>query len=112
VTIDERDYPMHVHIVSDTLMQHKLLIGADFLNSVQVKMNAGEITVNASESIPGNEEIREVCHLGSGEVNNMDETHVLNTEYQDATESLVDERKSEKTNCELDVLAMEEAGRS
>jgi hypothetical protein len=61
VSIDKGDYPMRVHIVLDTLMKHKLLIGADFLNSVQVTMNAGEIAINASESIPGNEEICEVC---------------------------------------------------
>jgi hypothetical protein len=112
MSIDERDYPMHVHVVSDTLMEHELLMGVDFLNSVQVKMNAGEIT-KASESIPENEEIREVCQLDivPDEINSIDETHVLNTEYQDVTENLVDERKSEKASCELEVLAMEEAQR-
>jgi len=52
VSIDKRDYPMHVHVVLDTFIKHKLLINTDFLNSVQVTMNAGEIAINASESIP------------------------------------------------------------
>jgi len=52
-----------------------------------------------------------MCQLDveSGEVNNLDETHVLNTEYRDATESLVDERKSERASYELEMLSMEEA---
>jgi hypothetical protein len=41
VSIDERDYRMHIHVVSGTLIKHELFIDADFLNSVQVKMNAG-----------------------------------------------------------------------
>jgi hypothetical protein len=41
----------------------------------------------------------------------IDETHVLNIEYQDATESLVNERKSEKASCELEVLAVKETQR-
>jgi hypothetical protein len=99
VSIDERDYPMHVHVVSDTLMEHELLIGADFLNSVQIKMNAGEITINASESIPEDEEIREVCQLDvvPDEVNSIDVMHVSNTEHRDAIKGLVDEYKPQKT---------------
>jgi hypothetical protein len=54
---------MHVHVVADKLMEHELLLGADFLDSVQVNMNAGKITIKASESIPEDEEIREVCQL-------------------------------------------------
>ncbi|KAH0944530.1 hypothetical protein HN011_003262, partial [Eciton burchellii] len=106
VNIDEKDYPMHAQVVADRLIEHELLLGTDFLNSAQVKINAGEIIIEASED----EEIREVCQLDviPDKVNNMDGTHVLNTEYQDATESLVDERKSEKVSC---VLAMEKAQR-
>jgi len=57
MSIDERDYPMHVH-VSDTLMKHELLIDADFLKSVQITMNAGEIIINASEPISENKKLR------------------------------------------------------
>jgi len=39
----------------------------------------------------------------------IDETHVLKTEHQEAAENLIDERGSEKTSCELEMLTMEEA---
>jgi hypothetical protein len=112
VSIDKRDYPVRVHAVSDTLMKHELLISTDFLKSVQITMNAGEIISNASESIPENKEVREMCQLDldSDEVNNIDMTHMLNAERRDATESLVDECKPEKrVSCELGMLAMKEA---
>jgi len=63
VNIDEKDYPMHVHVVAGELMKHELLLGADSLNSVQVTMSAGKITIKASEFIPEDDGIREVCQL-------------------------------------------------
>jgi hypothetical protein len=47
VNIDEKDYPMHVHVFAGELMKHELLLSADFLNSFQVTMSAGKITVMA-----------------------------------------------------------------
>jgi hypothetical protein len=61
VNIDEKDYPMHAHVVAGELMKHELLLSADFLNSVQVTMSAGKITIRALESIPEDDEIREIC---------------------------------------------------
>ncbi|KAH0948691.1 hypothetical protein HN011_004966 [Eciton burchellii] len=62
-------------------------------------MNAGEITINASESIPKDEKIREVCQLDivTDEVNSTNVTHVSNTEHRDAIKGLVDEYKPQKT---------------
>jgi hypothetical protein len=114
VSIDERDYPMCVHVVLDTLIKSDLLIGADFLKSLQITTNAGEIIINASESILENKKVCEMCRLDfdSNEVNNINETYVLNTEYRDTTKSLVDKCKPEKrASCELEVLAMVEAQR-
>jgi len=113
INIDERDYPMHVHVVTDKLMEHELLLGTDFLDSVQVNMNVGKVTIKASESIPEDKEIRGVCRLDvvQDEVTIIDETHVLKTEHQDAAENLIDERGSKKASCELEMLTMEEAQR-
>jgi len=113
VSIDERDYQMHVHVVADKVMEHELALGTDFLDSVQVNMNEGKVTIKTSDSIPEDEEICEVCRLDvvREEVTIINETQVLKTEHQDATENLIDERGSEKTSCELEVLTMEEAQR-
>jgi hypothetical protein len=62
-------------------MKYELLIGADFLKTVQITMNAGEVFINVSEPILENKEIREMLNLNSDEVNNIDVTHLLNTEH-------------------------------
>jgi len=49
ITIDKNDYPICVHVVSDTLMKHELLIGADFLDTVQITINAGEVVHTVHE---------------------------------------------------------------
>jgi hypothetical protein len=61
-------------------MKHEFLIGADFLNTVQITINEGVI-INALNPIPEDKEVHEMCQLDSDEINNIDVTHVLNTEY-------------------------------
>ena len=46
VTIDGNHYQMKIHIVSGTLMQHELLIGTDFLNTVEIIMKEANILIN------------------------------------------------------------------
>jgi hypothetical protein len=65
MNIDGRDYPMHVHVVEDKVMKHELLLGTDFLDSVQITMDGGKITIKASGSIPEDDEIREVSIICS-----------------------------------------------
>lgn len=35
-----------VHVVSDTLMQHSLIIGTDFLNTVEINIKEGDISIH------------------------------------------------------------------
>ncbi|KAH0949446.1 hypothetical protein HN011_000297 [Eciton burchellii] len=95
------------------LMKDELILGTDFLNTVQSTMSGEKVTIRALKSIPEDEEIRGVCRLDvvQDEVTIIDETHVLKTEHQDTAENLIDEHGSEKTSCELEMLTMEEAQR-
>jgi len=99
VSIDESDYPIRVRVVSDTLMKHELLNDADFLDTVQITINTGEVVINASKPVPEEREVRELSQLSleSDEVNSIDVTHVLNTEHRNAIKSLIDEHKPYKT---------------
>jgi len=55
-------------------MKHELLIGADFLGTVQITMNAREVIINALKLIPEDKKIREMCQLSSNsEINNCRE---------------------------------------
>jgi hypothetical protein len=54
MTIDKSDYPIHI---SDMLMKHELLISADFLDTVQITMNAGKIVIDVLKPVPEDKEI-------------------------------------------------------
>jgi hypothetical protein len=77
VNIDGRDYPINVHVVEGEIMKHKLLLGADFLNSVRIIMDKGEIIIKTSGSTHEDDEIREICQLDvtTDEENSIDVTH-------------------------------------
>lgn len=80
-------------------MKHSLLIGADFLDTVKITMNAGDIIIDAPELIAKNKEFGEICqiHLDFDETNNVDVTHISSTEHKNVIENLISEYKPEKT---------------
>jgi len=41
VNIEEKDYQIHIHVVEE-LMKNKLILGADFLDTVEVTMKGGK----------------------------------------------------------------------
>jgi Zinc knuckle./Retroviral aspartyl protease. len=43
IIVDGIAYPITVHVVPDTMMQHALLIGTDFLNKVEINIKQGKI---------------------------------------------------------------------
>jgi len=72
-------------------------------------MSAGNIIIKASESIPEDDEIREVCQLHeiTDEMNSIDVTHIPNTEHRDAIKDLVDEyipQKTRETKLKMSIL--------
>lgn len=46
IVIDDESYVIMVHVVSDTLMQHSLIIGTDFLNTVEINIKEGDISIH------------------------------------------------------------------
>jgi len=63
-----------ISMSSQILMEHKLLIGTNFLDTVQIMINARKVIIDAPKPVSENKEVREICQLGldSDEVNNMD----------------------------------------
>lgn len=45
VTVDGHSYPIRVQVVSDTVLRYRLLIGTNFLNTVNINLKGGKITV-------------------------------------------------------------------
>ncbi|XP_076298022.1 uncharacterized protein LOC143217525 [Lasioglossum baleicum] len=74
VVIDEHAYEIEFHVVSDILLKHDLLLGADFLNKVKLVRNGREITIEKIREDPVtdkwcDESIPEVFRIVCEEVN-------------------------------------------
>lgn len=70
-------YPILIRVVSDALLSHDLIIGADFLNTVEMTIKVGEIFINTlscvDESVP---EVLQI-YVDFEENNEIDVSHVL-----------------------------------
>ncbi|KAI4494576.1 hypothetical protein M0804_000777 [Polistes exclamans] len=51
VTIDGKEYPIKLHVVSGTLVRHDLLTGNDFLRNVNVAIDAGKVFIRDTGNI-------------------------------------------------------------
>jgi len=49
---------------SQILIEYELLIGTNFLDTVQIMINARKIIIDAPKPVSENKEVREICQLG------------------------------------------------
>ena len=59
---DNTSYLMTIHVVSDTLMQHALIVGTNFLNTVELNTKEGNISIckMSDDKIPNMLRINEI----------------------------------------------------
>ncbi|KAK1137328.1 hypothetical protein K0M31_001840 [Melipona bicolor] len=62
IVADNTSYLMRIHVVSDILMQHALIVGTDFLNTVELNMKEGNISIckMSDDKIPNTLRINEI----------------------------------------------------
>jgi len=85
LTIDAAFYIIPVHIVSDALITHDLIIGTDFINKVKMTSIAGKIFTKPlleplciDENVP---EIYQINLISEGN-NEIDVSHIPKLEHQ------------------------------
>jgi len=108
VVIDEHSYPICIRIVSDTMMRHQMIIGTDFLDTVEVNFKAGKISISplhesmhdVEDALP---EIFDISLTDADlEANHVDVTGVENVEQRTALRNLIENYKPNKV-CETDI---------
>lgn len=98
VKIDRELYSMTIHVVSDTLTQHPLLIGTDFLNSVEVCMKEGDISIHKVESNSCHDEALEVLKIDiEMECNRVDLSYITEADHRQKIENLINNYEPHKT---------------
>jgi len=92
ICIDDNVYRIKIRVVSNVLMRHDLIIGADFLRSVEVVMRNGELSISKPRDpeLPEIFQINYVC-----EADELDMIH-LNDGHRDTLERMIWDYKPNK----------------
>lgn len=108
LTVDGNCYPIFIRVVSDTVSRQKLLIGADFLDTVEVNFRQGVIAISpirgqkAKERSDVLSDVFRIDVEGACDVNKVDVSHVQNAEHKRAIEALVESYNPNRTR-EIDI---------
>lgn len=99
IEIDGNQYPINIWVISDTLMQHDLIIGTDFLNTVEMNIKRGEISIRSVEKenqlqgcIP---EIYKIDCID--EASEIDLSNIVNTKHRGIIRDLMKNYEPVKT---------------
>ncbi|KMQ91095.1 blastopia polyprotein [Lasius niger] len=98
LTVDENSFKISINVVSDDLLRNKLLIGRDFLNTVELNMKRGEAVIKPLTD--DDCAFAEICQINvdfDREANNVNLSHVQDETYKQAVQRLVDRYKPERT---------------
>lgn len=85
VCIDGETYPLVAHVVSDKLIPNGLLVGTDFLNTVEVNLKAGEVKITKIVE----EDMPEVYKIDVIDQTEIDLSHLQDERLKVEVESMV-----------------------
>lgn len=100
LTVDENTYPILVRVVSDALLNHELIIGSDFLDTIEMTAKTGEISIRqTSEPLCVNEKIPEIFQidLDPEESDEIDVSHISDIECKNRIKEAVINYSPNKT---------------
>jgi len=98
-TIDNHVYPILIRVVPDTVSRHKLLIGTDFLDTIELHVKQGVVCINPiREDLDGNRpEVLQINVIDDREINEVDLLPGSSIEAKRVIASLVEGYKPSRT---------------
>lgn len=103
ILIDGYSFPIFIYVVSDTVLRHGLLIGTDFLDSVEIGVKRGVISIKPIYE-PNNDEGRSgILAIDAVQcASEIDVSHVRNTDHKRAVTELIANYRPNKLR-EIDI---------
>ncbi|CAK9806353.1 hypothetical protein ANTPLA_LOCUS4851 [Anthophora plagiata] len=90
IFIDDTTYSINIHVVPNALTPHGLIIGTDSLDSVELTMKGGEISIRKLD-------VPEVFNINVDDANKLDLSHIPLPEHKQAIEDLINSYEPHKT---------------
>jgi len=98
LTVDGHFYPILIGVVAENVMSHKILLGIDFLNTVELRVR-NEMSVSPVENMGiSHRALPEIFQIDveREEIDKVDLKHITNNEHQSAVENFMNNYKPDK----------------
>ncbi|XP_015123889.1 uncharacterized protein LOC107045976 [Diachasma alloeum] len=98
--VDGEEYKIKFHVVDDSLMKYSVLIGADFLNRVELRSVAGKVTLHKIVNVfpEDDADIPEVLKIDAIEDNSLDLSHVEDVNLREQIDGIIQAYEPVKTH--------------
>ena len=93
--IDDEFFCAKLHVVSEKVMEHKLLLGNDFLRGVEMRCKGGEVKILKWDNVADENEILKIACFA--EVNSVNIFHVNDEDVRNEVAKTIDEYEPRKT---------------
>lgn len=111
LTVDEHSYPVLIRVVSNNTFAHKFLIGTDFLNTIELCVKNGNVTIRpVEETVTDNSKLPEIFQIDLKN-EKIDLTHILNNEHRSTIEDIVSNYcpvKTKETSVKMSIILKDE----
>lgn len=92
LTVDKNSYSILIRVVANNMITHKFLVGTDFLNTVELRVKNGSVSIMpAEEVITNNRELPEIFQidLRNEKANEIDLTHISSNERRSTLKNII-----------------------
>jgi len=91
LTVDGHSYSVLIRVIANDVINYKLLIGIDFLNTIELRIKNGNVLVSSVKET-ATEKLPEIFHinLGCEKVDKEDVSHISDSGHRLALENIVD----------------------
>ncbi|XP_043264094.1 uncharacterized protein LOC122404231 [Colletes gigas] len=91
ISIDDTSYPINIHVVPDSLMRYNLLLGTDFLKTMEIRIKGEVIEIRGlREASPDGSDVADVLRIDVVAEENIDTSHIADAQLKSRVEYLVE----------------------
>ncbi|XP_025997281.2 uncharacterized protein LOC113005666 [Solenopsis invicta] len=114
LAVDGHSYPILIRVVANDMISHKLLIGADFLNTVDLHIKNGNVSINPVENtIAKDQTLSEIFQidLERKETDKADLSHISSNERRTVIENIINNykpNKAKETSVKMSIILKDE----
>lgn len=111
--VDEHTYSILIHVVPSHMIARRFIIGTDFLNTVDLRVRNGSVSITpVEETVANARELPEIFQVDvREEFNEIDLTHVQNSKHRSSLNNIISSYhpcKTKETDIKMKIILKDE----